>query len=73
MIEELLQMSLEVKRDVLPVHEPFSDRFGDLWLVSWAFWFFPLGLSGFLRFQEAESSLSRAYKSVIGAAKDKRS
>lgn len=44
MIEELLQALLKVKGDILPVHEPFFDRFGDLWLCLLDFLFFSFGL-----------------------------
>ncbi len=68
MIEETLQALLKVKRDILPGHEPFFDRFGDFGLCLLDFLFFPLGLSGFLLSWEVGSSLSRAYKLVAGAA-----
>ena len=69
MIEGLLEELLKVKRDILPGHEPFFNRFGDLGLCLLCF--FPLGLSGFLLFQEAGSSFPRAYKSVLGAAQSR--
>ena len=68
MIEEPLQVLLEVERDILPGHEPFFDGSCGLRLCLLCFLVLPFGLSGFLRFQEAGSSLSRAYRSVAGAA-----
>lgn len=41
---EVLQMLFKVKRDILPVHKPFFDRFGDFWLCFLGFLIFPIGL-----------------------------
>ena len=44
MIEEALQPPIKVKRDILPVHESFFDRFGDFGLSLLGFLFFAFGL-----------------------------
>ena len=44
MIEEQLQTLLKVKRDILSVHEPFFDRFGDFWPCLLGFLVLPFGL-----------------------------
>ena len=44
MVEEPLQAFLEVKRDILPAHEPFFDRFGDFGLCLLSFLIFPFRL-----------------------------
>ena len=67
MIEEALQPPFKVKRDILPAHEPFFDSFCDFGLCLLCFLFFAFGLIRLLLFQEAGSSLLRAYKSVGGA------
>ncbi len=46
MIKELLQALFKVKRDILPGHQPFSDRFCDLWFCLLCFLPFPFGLTG---------------------------
>ena len=68
MVEELLQALFKVEGISVPAMSRFSMDSVVLCFVSCAFWCLPLGLSGFLRFQEAGSSLSRAYKPVAGAA-----
>ena len=44
MIEELLQEPLKVKRDILPGHEAFFDRFGDFGFCFLGFLFFSFRL-----------------------------
>ena len=52
--------------DLFPSMIRFSIDSVILGFASWAFYFFPLGLSGFLPLWEEGNSLSRAYKSATG-------